>query len=135
MLGKFSGDTDVLLDEKHRQPFGVERTDGIDHRIDDVWREADRWFVHQQDARPGHQGPPDGELRLLSTAERARLARTQRAQLRETTIRRLDISADSSPIASRRGAQLKIVSDAHVRNYFAALRHLDDPVPNHGIRR
>ena len=43
----------------------------LEHLVDHDRREAERWFVHDQQLGAGHQRPADGEHLLLAAAEPA----------------------------------------------------------------
>ena len=71
-MGVMQGRHDVLLDEDDRRAGPVDLGDRPEEPLGHHGREAEGQLVHEQQARPAHQRPPDRAHLLLATAEGAR---------------------------------------------------------------
>src|SRR5919202_6467957 len=64
---------DVLLDEQDRDALLVaEASNQLEDEPDELRGEAERGLVEEQELRPGHERPCDGELMLLTAGKRGR---------------------------------------------------------------
>ncbi len=63
---------DVLLDEEDGEPaLGAQPPDQLEDEPDELWRQAERRLVEEEQARPRHQRARDRELLLFAARERA----------------------------------------------------------------
>src|SRR5918993_3230210 len=84
----------VLLDEKERRAVAIEFADYAEYLVDDDGREPKRRPVHQEEARPRHQGPRDREHLLLAARKRAGELLAALAQAREALVEALRVRGD-----------------------------------------
>src|SRR3989441_12415511 len=119
--GDGKGLDDVLLDEQHRHAFGVDTRDHLEHLIDDLWREAERRLVEEEEPRTGHEGPPDRHHLLLPAGEGAGELSPALVQDRKGRVHALEALA-AQP-ARRRGvaADLEVLLHGHGREEPAPL--------------
>src|SRR3989441_11336194 len=126
---------DVLLDQQHRDAVGVDAGDDLEHLIDDLWREPERWLVEQQESRHGHQRPTDGDHLLLPAGERAGELSPALAQGRKGRVDPLEAPAAQPPRWRRVAADLQVLLDGHGRKEAAAFGDERDAVAAEVVRR
>src|SRR5438067_11460881 len=69
------GVMDVLLDQEHRGAFALKLGDDLEDALHQQGGEAKRWLVQQEEFRPAHQRPTDGQHLLLAARQRAAVLR------------------------------------------------------------
>ena len=91
----------------------MDTRDHLEHLIDDLWREAERRLVEEEEPRTGHEGPPDRHHLLLPAGERTGELSPALAEDRKGRVHALEALA-AQP-ARRRGvaADLEILLNGH----------------------
>ncbi len=70
-MGDLEGRAGVLLHQQDSHAALVDLLDGVEDGFDQHRRQAQRRLVQHQNARLGHQRPPDGQHLLLTAGQRA----------------------------------------------------------------
>jgi len=116
----------ILLDEQYRRTTGVDLPNHAEDRLDQERRETERGLVEQQQPRPAHEGPADGEHLLLAARHRPGLLADAFAQPRERVEHVLGIGGDLAFGRAREGAQFQVLAHGHAREHAPALRRVTD---------
>ena len=120
----------VLLDHEDGGALLVDGLDDLEHLIDEGRRQAHRRLVHADQARPRHQGPPDGHHLLLAARERAGELLAPLLDAREQAVHPLQIIVQILAIAARVGAHLEVLEHGHAREQPPRLGHRCNAEPD-----
>src|SRR5262245_14929645 len=116
----------VLLDHEHGGAVLLNLADDAERRLHHRGRQPQRGLVKQDEARPGHEGAPDGQHLLLAARERARgLAATLR-QDGKVRQHALEIRGHPARVLAHVGAHLEIFAHGEVREHPPPLGAMGD---------
>ncbi len=134
-MGDVEGQVGVLLDQQHGETvLLVEPLDELEQLLGDQWGETEARLVAQQQLRPAHQRPGDGQHLLLAARQRARLLGTPIGEPRERLVPQGEIHVDLA-VATHVGAGAQVVLDREIGERAAALGHLGDAEAHDRIGR
>jgi hypothetical protein len=126
---------DVLLDHQDGRLLLAQALEQLEDLVYDDRGEPQRGLVEQEQLRPRHERPPDGEHLLLAAGERpgglAGALGEDGKQLVDPLRRRRHLGA----VAERGAAQAEIVRHRQPREDPAALRHEREPAPDDPLGR
>ncbi len=125
----------ALLDEKHREAFGIQFFDRLENLFHDEWRQAQRRLIQQQQFRPPHQRASDRKHLLLAAGQRAAALMRARFQQREQGVDTFQIRVEAVGIVGNDRAHLQILEHRHAREDAPALRRLHDAEPRDLVHR
>ena len=125
----------VLLDEEDRRPRGVDLPDDLENRLHELWGEAERRLVQEQEARAGEERAADGEHLLLAARERPGTLIETLLQAREQREHAVAIAPDVLAVRAREGAQVEVFVDGEIGKDAAPLGDLRQAEAQDLVRR
>src|SRR6185437_8896054 len=112
----------VLLDHQHRRARVAYACDNLEGDFDDVWREAERWFVEHYELWSRHQRAGNGQHLLLAAGQCSGLLLPTLGQPRKLLEQAVHILYHFVVIPAQIATHLKIFGDRHIREYVASFR-------------
>ena len=131
--GQLEGRAGVLLHQQHGDALLVDGAHGLEDGTHQERSQAQRRFVQQEQARPGHEGAPDGQHLLLAAGQRARQLLLALEQAREQLEDPLQGPFAAFLVADAEGPQAQVLQHAHGAEHATAFGRLGDAQVHHFV--
>ena len=123
VLGKLTGDDEVLLDQQHGR-FRREPADGLHHGLDDHRREALAGFIDQQQPVVGDQCTRHRQHLLLTAGQMRARQLDQPLQIGEQLEDKVGLAVEIALLAL---GDFEVLQHAEIAEDAAVLRHEANP--------
>src|SRR5689334_4350178 len=125
----------ILLDQQDR--YALSLVDAPDNGKDFLYqqrRQPERGLIQQQQPRPIHQRPRDGEHLLLASRQMPGRLIEPRLQDREIIVDALQVPGDTLAIVTQVAAHAQVFGDREKRKYLPPFRHMPQAHADDAVR-